>query len=212
MRRHGGKATVNTVCSACGEQNAAGAQFCSHCGAYLGWQDGANERRAPADETALVSDGPPVTVAATEPPSPAAETADERGPFEAGGVVVDVTLALDGSPTSVTVNVANTSTVVDSYVVEAVDAPPWLVVHPGQTSSCPPPRARWKRACASRRPRWFPPRRSAYGCGSATTRASRPTATSGSGSPCRSSRSPSSCEPSPGYCAPRTTGRVCAPW
>lgn len=46
-------------------------------------------------------------------------------------------MPVDGTPAAVTVNVSNTSTIVDSYVVDALDAPPWLEVRPGQTELLP---------------------------------------------------------------------------
>ena len=44
---------------------------------------------------------------------------------------------MDGAPATVTVNLANTSTIVDGYVVEAVKAPAWLAVRPGRAELLP---------------------------------------------------------------------------
>lgn len=52
-------------------------------------------------------------------------------------VDADITVQLDGTPASVAVNVANTSTTVGGYVVDAVDAPPWLTVEPGSVELLP---------------------------------------------------------------------------
>jgi hypothetical protein len=60
-----------------------------------------------------------------------------RDPFEIRVAVSDVTMPLDGTPATVTVNVANMSTIVDSYVVEALDPPPWLDVRPARTELLP---------------------------------------------------------------------------
>ena len=46
-------------------------------------------------------------------------------------------MPLDGAPVTVTVNVSNTSGVVDGYVVEGLNAPPWLEVRPGTTELLP---------------------------------------------------------------------------
>jgi hypothetical protein len=61
----------------------------------------------------------------------------ERRSFEAELDVAEATLPLDGSVVPVTVNLVNSSTVVDSYVVEAPDAPTWLEVRPGRTELLP---------------------------------------------------------------------------
>jgi len=118
---------VETVCSTCGGENAPGAQFCWSCHAYLGWQD-----HPVASRTATGDPGPqqprPPSGGSEEPPP---------DPFEAGVQEADLTLAVDGAPATVTVNIANTSAVVDGYVVEALDAPPWLAVSPGQLELLP---------------------------------------------------------------------------
>ena len=46
-------------------------------------------------------------------------------------------MPVDGAPVTVTVNVTNTSGVVDGYVVEGLNAPPWLEVRPGTTELLP---------------------------------------------------------------------------
>jgi len=86
-----------------------------------------------------VPDGPSPTFEASDATAAPLSQAssDERDPFEAGVVVADATVPLDGTPATVIVNVANTSTIVDTYVVDALDAPPWLEVRPGRTELLP---------------------------------------------------------------------------
>jgi hypothetical protein len=118
---------VETVCTACGEQNAPDAQFCSTCRAFLGWREEAPARPQPA----VVPPGPPPG------PSTAGPVPEERRPFEAGILTAEVTTPLDGTPAEVTVKVSNASTIVDSYLVEPFDLPPWLEVRPGRTELLP---------------------------------------------------------------------------
>lgn len=127
-----------TVCSTCGEQNTPDAQFCSSCRSYLGWQDHATQTTAPLVGAAPVPDGSsPSSGSQDVLPSPRHGASAERDPFEAGIEVADAALTLDGAPATVSVNVANTSTVVDSYLVVAVDAPSWLEVRPGRAELLP---------------------------------------------------------------------------
>lgn len=114
---------METVCSECGEPNAPGTQFCSACGSYCGWQ------KAPAEDVAASTPERPV------PPRSASE--EPRDVFEAGIDVTDTTVPVDGEPATMTVNLSNTSKVVDSYVVEAVDSPSWLAVRPGRVELLP---------------------------------------------------------------------------
>ena len=72
-RRHGaaliageGETRIDDTCSACGERNPAGSQFCLFCGVYLGWEDHDSAGRS----------GPPGT--SNHPPRGSA--GDARGP------------------------------------------------------------------------------------------------------------------------------------
>ncbi len=131
------------------------------------------------------------------PPRPPGPVGDQRPhPFEAGVDDADLTVSVDGAPATVTVNLANSSTIVDGYVVEAVKAPEWLAVRPGRAELLPGARGWWWRTCGSSRPRWSPPSRRRCCCGSGTPQERRRTATSGCGSPCRSSTRRSRCAPS----------------
>ncbi len=124
------------ACSACGEQNAADAQFCSSCRSYLGWedQDDTQIRLPPVGSTPGSDDPSPTPEKRRQPLPPPPE---ERDSFEAGIDVTDATVTLDGAPATVTVNVANTSTLVDSYLVDAVDPPSWLKVKAGKAELLP---------------------------------------------------------------------------
>ncbi len=135
------------VCSNCGEQNAPGTQFCTTCHAYLGWRDDPTLQRLPPVGTGA----PPPSGSAASPagsplgpgtaPDPSSAPTQDmsaiRDPFEARIVVADATLPLDGTPATVTAEVANTSTIVDSYVVEALDPPSWLEFRAGRTELLP---------------------------------------------------------------------------
>jgi hypothetical protein len=115
---------VETVCSTCGEQNAAGTQFCWSCHAYLGWQD--QPRSAPLDSRgSTASHDPPRSAPA---PDPALRAPAPPRPFEAELLDPDAEVPVDGTPAVLRVNIANTSAVVESYVVEPVDVPSWLTV------------------------------------------------------------------------------------
>lgn len=109
---------VDIVCSGCGSSNAAGAQFCSSCRAYLGWQE--QPRSSPE-----VLDQPPLQE--TEPPH---EPPDGSPPMAFRASIDDlaVTVPVDGTPVQILVDISNMSTIVDGYVVEAVNAPAWLEV------------------------------------------------------------------------------------
>jgi hypothetical protein len=129
---------VEAVCSTCGERNAPDAQFCALCGAYLGWQEGAGPRPDNPDGPPPVTENPDDTVIRPiDRSSSTGAVLGERLSFEAVIEVVETTLPIDGTPVPVPVNLVNTSTVVESYAVEALDAPPWLEVRPGQTELLP---------------------------------------------------------------------------
>ena len=95
-----------------------GSQFCSFCGTYLGWQ----EQSGASPE---IPDKPPPQKAQQPhvPPAHSQETA-----FRASTDNPDVTVPVDGTPVRVPVDISNTSTIVDGYAVEAMNAPAWLEV------------------------------------------------------------------------------------
>jgi len=126
---------VANVCSNCGEQNAPDAQFCVSCRSYLGWQDPEGTQvRLPPVGPGPAGPSPDPAVPGQSGPSPAS---DVRDAFEAGTETTETTVTIDGAPTTVTVNVANTSTLVDRYVVAVVDPPSWLEVTPGSAELLP---------------------------------------------------------------------------
>lgn len=176
-------------CPSCGNRNAPDIQFCTSCGAYLGWID---------EKTGLVVTDPAVrrshgsdgSAGAAEPPgiggstvrtrdaaqpwgvstgnygwdaiigdSPAHAVVSQQGPRaadrirqggqETAGADADPDLRVEveqsapvvvtpgAAPVPVTVHIANTSTVVEAYQVTTVNAPPWLIVAPGQVRLLP---------------------------------------------------------------------------
>ncbi|MGA8245670.1 MAG: zinc ribbon domain-containing protein [Nocardioides sp.] len=126
-----------TVCSTCGEQNAPDAQFCVSCRSYLGWQDPVPLAQRADDDKTVIAD-PPSAGRDTDETAPLPpSTPRERDPFEVGIEVADAAVTVDGAPTTVTIDVANTSPLVDSYLVVAVDAPSWLEVTPGRAELLP---------------------------------------------------------------------------
>jgi hypothetical protein len=118
---------VDTVCGNCGSPNEPGARFCSFCGTYLGWE----EQSTPSTES---TDATParMTEQPHEPPPRSQAPA-----FHATIDDLEVTVPVDGTPVRVPVEIANTSTIVDGYVVEAVDAPPWLEATSAQVELLP---------------------------------------------------------------------------
>jgi hypothetical protein len=56
-------ATIEDVCTACGERNPAGSAFCLYCGVYLGWDEATAEERPAVRQTA----GEPTTVSSPTP-------------------------------------------------------------------------------------------------------------------------------------------------
>lgn len=123
---------METVCSTCGEQNPPDTQFCWSCRSYLGWSD--NQVTSPP-----VTGPTPVIVPQTSDEPPRANSAPEekRDPFETGMDVEDLTVPVDGVPVTLAANVTNTSPVVDGYVIEGLNAPPWLEVRPGTSELLP---------------------------------------------------------------------------
>ncbi len=127
-----------TTCSTCGEQNTPDAQFCSSCGSYLGWQGPPTLVRSPSVHPSPGTDGPSVEAESQgETHRPAPGVSAEQEPFEAVLDATETTVTLEGTPATVIVRVSNTSHLVDSYVVDAVDGPPWLEVTAGKAELLP---------------------------------------------------------------------------
>lgn len=126
-----------SVCSTCGEQNALDAPFCSSCGYYLGWQGHATEA-GPLVGATDGSDGVSLTRESHGVPPPRTPDAyAEQDAFEAGIDIHEATMAIEGAPTTVVINLANRSNLVDSYVVDALEAPPWLEIRPSTAELLP---------------------------------------------------------------------------
>ena len=129
------------VCSTCGEENLPDAQFCASCRTYLGWQDDPPAQATPPAPAPVAPVPAPVApesaVTASSGTAPVADTDAAQHRFEADIAAPEATVPVDGTPTTMTVNVANTSSVVDGYVVEAIDAPAWLSVTSGTEELLP---------------------------------------------------------------------------
>ncbi|GAA3204227.1 zinc ribbon domain-containing protein [Microbacterium terregens] len=148
------------ICGVCGTRNDADARFCKNCDNYLGWDVGASTldgealtgtvptvvgmvpaEPAPTPTTAAdaTSTGPaaasdPVGVPPI-PAVPAAVAAAQPTQAAHGSPTVAVAnsdaVVTAGAPAEVEFTIENTLTIVDGYVLEAVDPPSWLVLaHP----------------------------------------------------------------------------------
>jgi hypothetical protein len=127
-----------TVCSTCGEQNAPDAQFCTSCRSYLGWQSPVPLGQPVGSDKTVIRDPPSATADTDETPSSARSgIRTERDPFEVAIEVTDALVTVDGAPATITMSISNTSPLVDSYLVVAVDAPSWLEVTPGRAELLP---------------------------------------------------------------------------
>ena len=128
-------AVMTFVCGSCGERNAPGTSFCINCGAFLAWDE--REQRS---ETRVV---PTPSEPQVQQPGPEEYDDDTtlvpvrsiRPEFDPPGSRLlitprlrSVTVPATGESVALPVEVTNTSTIVDSYVVEAAETPPWLVV------------------------------------------------------------------------------------
>jgi hypothetical protein len=130
---------AEVVCESCGESNVLGAEFCSSCQAYLGW-----EGRPDADRTQILD--PRVAAAViTRVPTRTAPTADpaatslipqQRAVDQGSAEYLDVALdraaieVATGAPSTIGVTVCNRSDVVEGYVVDVPSRPAWLQVDP----------------------------------------------------------------------------------
>lgn len=141
---------VERICGVCGTKNDADARFCQNCDNYLGWDVGGST----LDGEALAGTVPTVvgTVPAEPPPVPATPGASGAASAAASESVAhgsptvtvanpEIVLTPDAA-VEVELTIENTMTIVDGYVLEAVDPPSWLAleqpdVHlmPGETRS-----------------------------------------------------------------------------
>lgn len=148
------------ICSECGAQNEAGAGFCVFCHTFLAWDEetenptsgGASRQavqpRTPTLQEATSAETPgravvPAAAPLSEAGVPPAAAADEipadttAGRFRVEVDHVSVGLAATGEPALIHVGIANTSSIVDGYVVEAPGAPEWLKVEADQIQLLP---------------------------------------------------------------------------
>lgn len=150
---------MQNICSGCGAHNEAGADFCVFCNTYLAWDDEpekptvaesvmqaaqpampVREGIAPADvEPQADAAAAPLTRTTPPPVAPheetPADTAGGRFRIEADQMSVD--LAATGEPAVIKLLIANTSSIVDGYGIEPLDAPPWLTVHGDEVQLLP---------------------------------------------------------------------------
>ena len=125
------RGSASRRCDACGEPYTPGDQFCPACRAFVGWD--------PDGPAAPVPTGPQVTrteasvettvmprvVQETAPPPPP-DGADPQFTLVADRAELEVNAT--GEPTTLALQVTNTSSIVDGYTVDAPDAPAWLRV------------------------------------------------------------------------------------
>lgn len=118
------------VCDQCAERNGYGTTFCASCGAFLAWDEGersglerGNDEHGSAEVTVIRP--PPQTL------DPAA------GLFRVAAEATGLTVAVTGEPSTLGVRITNTSTIVEGFLVEALDAPSWLVVDASEVRLLP---------------------------------------------------------------------------
>ncbi|GAA1432278.1 hypothetical protein GCM10009616_21350 [Microlunatus lacustris] len=128
---------ADPVCENCGERNPVGSTFCASCHAYLAWETAGPDEVEPGGDvgsTPVVGSeetDPALTAATPDPDDPA------QGRFRVTGSSLEVVVPVTGEPATLTLPVTNTSTRVDGYTVEAVDAPPWLALESDQVQLLP---------------------------------------------------------------------------
>jgi len=154
------------VCKQCGELNEFDAEFCINCNTFLAWDDAerqvGDERAEHSQESApaepdgrssgideqliktqvmprfdVVPDDEPSAEPRRTVSTPLAESDTTEGRFRAMTEQGIVTLPPTGDPVALHITVANTSSIVDGYVVESVEAPSWLMVESNQTNLLP---------------------------------------------------------------------------
>ncbi len=109
---------IRDECEQCGARNVVGALFCSSCRAYLGW-----------DVTSSIgAGGTPGAVAGNGWSTPTLVAPASAEALRALLAVNEVTVTPRGEPADVEIAVNNQSDIVDAYLVDVPDAPPWLDV------------------------------------------------------------------------------------
>jgi hypothetical protein len=115
------------ICDVCGTENEPGAAFCVSCHSYLAW-----------DETGLTVTGPPTAGGGYPTPrTQRARLVDADELFRVFAEHAAVTVPISGEPATLTVQVNNTSSIVDGFAADAPTAPPWLSVQSTQVDLLP---------------------------------------------------------------------------
>jgi hypothetical protein len=116
------------ICDVCGTENEPGAAFCVSCHSYLAW-----------DETGLTVTGPPTAGGGYPTPrtQQRARLVDADELFQVFAEHAAVTVPISGEPATFTVQVNNTSSIVDGFTADAPTAPPWLAVQSTQVDLLP---------------------------------------------------------------------------
>ncbi|HYJ48694.1 MAG TPA: zinc ribbon domain-containing protein [Microbacterium sp.] len=146
------------ICGVCGTRNDADARFCKNCDNYLGWDVGGSTLdgealtgtiptvvgTVPAEPApTLATAGAPGTgpsaasdsLGAPSTPAVADHAPDDHAQAAHGSLTVAITnpevVVTPNAQAEVGFTIENTMTIVDGFVLEAVDPPSWLtLVHP----------------------------------------------------------------------------------
>ncbi|WP_448006102.1 COG1470 family protein [Agromyces bauzanensis] len=125
----GTTATDTTETTATGSAEGSGAPAASGTSTDAWAVDGSGAVTEPALTTPAATADEPATTAAAEPEPPDSEPS-RFDPPDVDVVTPEVTIATD-VPARVELSIENSSTIVDGYVIEAVDPPAWLeLTHP----------------------------------------------------------------------------------
>jgi hypothetical protein len=131
-------AAPERVCTNCGVPYSDSASFCSSCDTFLGWHDDVDP--APvvaAEETASGAAGAGAdTVIDEAAPPPPPRPDPVRPPPAVSTESSEVVVAAD-APGTFQMVVRNTSTIVDSYLIEVADPPSWLTLTHTDTNLLP---------------------------------------------------------------------------
>ena len=128
-------ATPERVCTNCGVPYGDSASFCSNCDTFLGWHDDIAAAPVGAADDAAAGTGADEAAPPLPPPPPPARTDPVRAPA-VSTESTEVVVAVD-APGTFQMVVRNTSTIVDSYVIDVADPPPWLTLTHTDTNLLP---------------------------------------------------------------------------
>lgn len=134
------------VCDRCGEVNPVGTVFCVSCHAFLAWEQLERDDRPEVEQNVETRMVPRIRVPATTSeatpapgvPSPRRVPTDTtEGLFRITAEQREIALPATGEPAVLTLQVINTSDIVDGYLVESLSAPQWLLLEPAQLRLLP---------------------------------------------------------------------------